>query len=1354
MRYALPDQGDAVRHRRAGLPRMTAPGLAPYEQQWIQDSVTLALSHLERAEDRLPADLLFSRDDHPWPLWLLLCQTVFVGGKLCTPEERVRLWHRFRSEQAIPSVPAMAELGPPTGTQRPLSAARVAELAALCGGVPGVDAPPPADLTEDMLQHSLAGQMERGPPDLDLTQLLVQGKPGLLDKGRLARLEFHRVPVELLRRSEDFGALVRSPGAALLPVDTDFALGLDQVQALLRRVLVEGSPAIAWNLRPLPEEGHTNAPALPAVSGSSATAALAYGALYLLREHLRPEFVELAAWFDDIEHPNAVTITASMESLHADGSTWPRLLRVEGIDDKVGVRRRVPVGRLVPHCYVAADQHANALRLDAQPVGTLADLIEQIGRDCGSQMDDDARRLHRLLVHDDEPINDETLLDRVADASARPASLKAYLVQRYARRASGPRRAFGDPLRLDQHFVRMVLQTEIDPGDDDRGLGGLRENANPREIVELRHLLHAPEFSRVPAWCIDAPPFSGKTTLLAAWEMGTARRALQRWQSERAWGEVCIFLPMLSFHPTRRADPAEQRTAVIDEFKCFIDQQAPGLPLIDEILAGKAETQGLKLRLLVDALNEIPSVNLDHRREVMRILCTWMSQQRRVLLPPVFTVRTLENGLSLVSDTDPAWHARRAKVLPWLRSDWRAYIAQRKLHERASDKLLKALRADLPDGASRTAFEEFCSTPGILSAQCTLLQRWSDLTPLDRPGTLFLALLWHRIDTIETRGLKISSDLLPQHMLQQAPEAVRRGLWHLPRDPGVLLQQLTAQADAMYDAGGQPVLEVPTSDVPPGLRGEDAGRWLEAVRQLGLGEVRFGPNFAFVHQQWLAFFAALALRVEGSLPDVTPPPLWPPDEASLFRHLEEAVALLEPPAVTPHHERVRFAVGLSSDPVRWIERLLPYNLALAAQVAIDQREVLEPRREDRPGLWHAPHPVLQHLRRALLLRSVDAGATVRDRVRASGLIEALEQPVQGLPQPFRDHWDQEWRTAFRAGRDVRERMQAGLLLGDLGDNVRYEWVQVRLEDGTDHSGVRLRHRHWIAVGTPGEKTWFRIGSDEGAPWAEGNETPAFDVELDYFEMAAYPVTMAEWTAFVDGGGYDDPGAPWWRAAGSGAQEWLALRMQANPSAEIGPSGWGRLGDKNTLMPACGLTAFEATAYASWASWLYDDWEGGGRVAVPTEIMWEGGVRGPARHGCSQASWPHIAGFEVPQELKLSCPWRSWTTESPIGVFSAGLTEHGISDASGGCAEWCSSRVVDKERLRGWRGGQARRLAMEAANAEGPYALRPLRGSWLPGNARLSRVASRHFEVASRSGHYYGLRLVRCTDYRVLPDSGR
>ncbi|MBQ0942235.1 SUMF1/EgtB/PvdO family nonheme iron enzyme [Ideonella sp. 4Y16] len=1322
--------------------------------------LAVAALHDQAAGGHTPLSAALLRSTHlrDWPQWLLLCHRMLVGRSFQAEGTRAALSRVLCLQRLAFDSGTHSDTAPGSPALPALSPARAAALAAGCAADELPGAAQPATLDEALLQDLYTGHWPPPRADtLDLVQLLVSAWTGALHSGRLARLQLWALPLRADSLQPAQPSLVRAPGALLLPVDDNFAEGVHRVQRLLRRVLQPGAPSVAWNLRPLPSGDLPHPPALEHLSGPSATATLAYGALYLLRDHLRPEFAELADQLYDSE-PAELTITAGLdgplEDMAPDAPVqWPCLHRVGGVDDKLAALDQLPTGRHISHRYVAHDQHSNAAELPATKPVDLAALVVRIADECNGGLDADARTLHRHLSTRSEPFTDMDLLERVARCRDKPTSIKAFLVWRHAKRASGSHSAFGDPVRLDQHYQRLQLKapdTYRDQADD------AARRALADQPLELRHLLHDDPYQREPAWCIESPPFCGKTTLLAARECDTARQALQRRRRGEPWGEVSVFLPMRAFQPPAlpHQPDAAARQAVIDAFIAFIHSHSPGLPPLGEALQQPAAECPLRWRLLIDALNELPTAGMDQRRAVMALICTWLQQHQGLLLPPVFTVRELENGLDLVSQADPQWRAQRAVLQPWRRSDWHEYIQRRDLDATAAQRLHDSLRLDLDDAhghADDTPFERFCRSPGIMAAQCTLLRRWPDLLPPRQRGTLFLALLWHCLDE---RGGQLPEWLLPSRLRgTRALEEARKRNWRLPAQPGTLIDQLRRQADAMQDAKSQPLVEAPADTAPPGLQGEQAEAWRQAVTTLGLAAETFDGHFAFVHQQWLEFFAALGCGLERpDLPDLTPPALDPPDEAGLVRHLETVErARIQMPAVTPQQERMRFVVEMASDRAAWLRRLLREdNLALAARVAVDVRNDLEPQGAFIGKSGQPPNCELQHLRRVLLLRSMDAGERVHQRLRAGCVVgeddtqAALAKHMAGFGEELDAHRAQEWQYFLGGkGRDIRHRIEAGLLLGELADNLRYEYVSGEV-DGWPIAGLRLKQPHWLCCGQPGSKelTAYRIGSDSGGQeW----ERPTWTVDLKPFQTARYAVTVQEWQQFLAGGGYEME-APWWVKAGQAAQGWL----RDNGGLQKEPWLWDNPRFTNPLQPMVGITAHEALAYAAWADALDAvAWQQQGRkvaerppLAVPTEVLWEAAVQGPDLQGAPRAAgWAHGSGTRSPGPLDFNHDMHLGTT-APVGSHSLGATPTGLFDAQGNTWEWCSNVLSDEQRKGGWREERWQRAAQVPAKVDDQRSWRALRGGAFGSTAAQCRASFRDHDHPNSLSSFFGVRVVR------------
>ena len=103
----------------------------------------------------------------------------------------------------------------------------------------------------------------------------------------------------------------------------------------------------------------------------------------------------------------------------------------------------------------------------------------------------------------------------------------------------------------------------------------------------------------------------------------------------------------------------------------------------------------------------------------------------------------------------------------------------------------------------------------------------------------------------------------------------------------------------------------------------------------------------------------------------------------------------------------------------------------------------------------------------------------------------------------------------------RERAEAGDVLGKLDD--RRPGVGVIAGTGQTPS---LPDMVWAEI-APGP---FLMGSSEDDAEAYDDEKPQHVVEINHrFWMARYPVSVAQYTCFLETGGYQEPG--WWTATG-------------------------------------------------------------------------------------------------------------------------------------------------------------------------------------------------------------------------------
>jgi formylglycine-generating enzyme required for sulfatase activity len=147
---------------------------------------------------------------------------------------------------------------------------------------------------------------------------------------------------------------------------------------------------------------------------------------------------------------------------------------------------------------------------------------------------------------------------------------------------------------------------------------------------------------------------------------------------------------------------------------------------------------------------------------------------------------------------------------------------------------------------------------------------------------------------------------------------------------------------------------------------------------------------------------------------------------------------------------------------------------------------------------------------------------------------------------------------------------------------------------------------------------FAMGSAEG----QEDEAPVHLVTVDAFEMGIYPVTRAEYKAFVTATQYPEP------------REWYA--------AEFQPPDY----------PVVGVSWDDAQAYCAWR----------GNMRLPTEAEWERAARG----GIDGQRYP--GGDDIPAWIPaggrgpLPSPWPVTLGEpSRFGLFGIGANIH----------EWCA-----------------------------------------------------------------------------------
>jgi len=281
-----------------------------------------------------------------------------------------------------------------------------------------------------------------------------------------------------------------------------------------------------------------------------------------------------------------------------------------------------------------------------------------------------------------------------------------------------------------------------------------------------------------------------------------------------------------------------------------------------------------------------------------------------------------------------------------------------------------------------------------------------------------------------------------------------------------------------------------------------------------------------------------------------------------------------------------------------------------------------------------------------LMDAIECGIVKLPRVPVADNVPSADVPT------YRELWahiGKQMAALVGGGRlPLVDRLSAGIVLGKLGDP--------RPGVGLTKQGVP--DIDWIEI--PAGTFWMGDKED----WC-GKQRFQCKLLAQPYRIARYPVTVTQFQAFVDAGGYRQ--AEWWTAA-QAAGYWKEGRIRSRDWSEGGAEQWceapGVSGEafRCPNSPVVDVNWFEALAFCRWLSEQL-----GCAVYLPSEAQWERAAR-------------HTDGRLYPwgdstNDVSRRCNMGETGIGHPsaVGMFPEGQAKCGALDMAGNVWEWCRTK---------------------------------------------------------------------------------
>ena len=285
----------------------------------------------------------------------------------------------------------------------------------------------------------------------------------------------------------------------------------------------------------------------------------------------------------------------------------------------------------------------------------------------------------------------------------------------------------------------------------------------------------------------------------------------------------------------------------------------------------------------------------------------------------------------------------------------------------------------------------------------------------------------------------------------------------------------------------------------------------------------------------------------------------------------------------------------------------------------------------------------------------------------------------------------DWRTAMLAAEQLSEIGLAAITSREehraVRDRVAGWLVALLAREGLPtldraHAGVRLAR-----LGDPRPGAGLR---PDGLPDLDFTTEllPAGEFKLgeggteavikEPYHLSRYPVTVAQYQAFVKADGYQDDRsdtaarrlAPWW------GEEGLAWKREKGVT---GPDDYDPV-FQTPNHPRVGVSWYEAMAFCRWLSEKLKL-----EIRLPHEAEWEQAARWNVKTGKADEREFPWSDSEKDLAQRCNCSQTGIGHTSAVGLFPSGKAECGALDMSGNVWEWCEDLYEKNEAYRVLRG---------------------------------------------------------------------